>query len=162
MTSFFSPRKIFKTTPYINPNNTKEITRKGKILVVDDSKYILDAMKNLIKKILKETKCGLEVITGLDGVDIIKNVIDDQTQGNLIKCIITDENMDHINGSEAIKFLRSLERQNKIKHVIIISATSQEGIQSINYIKEAGAQLVMSKPLSRQTLTKVFLDFQII
>ena len=87
---------------------------------MDDSKYISDAMKNLIKKILKEAKCDLEVITGSDGVDIIKNVIDDQTNGNLIKCIITDENMEYIKGSEAIRFLRSLVMKNKIKHVKII------------------------------------------
>ncbi len=146
----------------INSNATNEITRKGKILVVDDSKYILDAMKNLIQKIMKEVKCNLEVITGSDGVDIIKNVIDDQTNGNLIKCIITDENMEYINGSEAIRFLRGLERKNKIKHVKIISATSEEDMQSINYMKEAGAEFVVPKPLSREAVTKLFQDLQII
>ena len=162
MKSLFYTKNNDDVAININPYPTNEFTSKGKILVVDDSKYILDAMRNLIKNIMSKAKCDLEIITGSDGVDIIKNVIDDQAKGNLIKCIITDENMEYINGTEAIRLLRSLEKQNKIRHFTIISATSEEDVQSINYIKEAGADLVMSKPLSRHALIKVFQDFQII
>ena len=41
-----------------------------------------------------------------DGVDIIKQVMDDQFNGWLIKCVITDENIEYMNGSEAVKILK--------------------------------------------------------
>ena len=37
--------------------------------------------------------------------EIIQKVIEDQRNGNKIKCIITDENMEYLNGSDAIKII---------------------------------------------------------
>ena len=116
----------------------------------------------MLKRIFKEINCLIDIITASDGIHMIQKVIEDQNNGNKIKCIITDENMEYLNGSEAIKIIRSFEKECKIKNVKIISATSQEDIQFVNNIKNIGADLVMSKPISKSNLTQAFLDLKII
>jgi len=45
---------------------------------------------------------------------------------NKIKCILTDENMEYINGSEAVQILRNLEKKKKIKAITIASVSAFE------------------------------------
>jgi len=100
-------------------NKLELIKKKSKILIVDDNSFILEATKVIIKKVLKEAECEMEIISGSDGYDIIHHVIQDQSKGNEIKCIFTDENMEYINGSEAIKILRNLEKKKKLNSSIL-------------------------------------------
>ncbi len=138
------------------------LERRGKILIVDDNHYNCESTKNILKKVLKEACSELEIIVGSDGADIIHYVIQDQSKGNEIKCIITDENMEYINGSDAIKIIRSLERLNKIKFVNIISLTGNEDLDSTNELLKAGAQAVFGKPLPKLLIAKALKDLNII
>ena len=136
--------------------------KKQKILVVDDNYFNCDATKNILKKILKEAGSDIEIITGSDGADIIHLIIQDQLKGNEIKCIITDENMEYINGSGAIRIIRNLERRNKIKFVNIISVTGNEDAELSSEIIKLGAQIVLSKPLPKKLISKALKDLSII
>jgi len=138
------------------------LERKDKILIVDDNHYNCESTKNILKKVLKEACSELEIIVGSDGADIIYYVIEDQSKGNEIKCIITDENMEYINGSDAIKIIRNMERLNKIKFVNIISLTGNEDLDSNYELIKAGAQAVFCKPLPRLLIAKALKDFNII
>ena len=86
---------------------------KKKILIVDDNKFLRDALKSQIQIILTEKKLFniFELIEGYDGVDILYQIILDRSQNNLIKCVITDENMEYFNGSEAVKLIRQLGKK---------------------------------------------------
>ena len=139
-----------------------EAPKKEKILIVDDNHYISEATQNILKKVLTEACRNMEIILASDGVDILHHVIQDQSKGNEIKCILTDENMEYMNGSEAIRIIRGLEKRNKTKFVKIISVTGNEESQYIDKIKSAGAQLVMGKPLSKLLLAKFLKDLNII
>jgi len=68
-------------------------------MIVDDNKFIRESLPVLVKNILKSyNKINeYEVIEGSDGVDILSVLIDDQKNNNLLKCILTDENMEYIN-----------------------------------------------------------------
>ena len=68
---------------------------------------------------------------------------------DLIKCIITDENMEYFNGSDAIKFIRKLEKVKKFKATQILSLTCHEEKDIVNFIFGSGANMVISKPLSK-------------
>ena len=144
----------------IEINEKKE--KKEKILIVDDNYYNSEGTKNIINKILKEVGSKIEIIIGSDGADIIHHIIQDQSKGNEIKCIITDENMEYINGSEAIKIVRDLERRHKIKFVNIISVTGNEDSQNTGEIKKAGAQLVLSKPVPKTVIASALKELGII
>ena len=106
----------------------------------------------MIENSLEEERKNFEVIQCSDGIDLIKLVVEDQNHGNLIKCVFTDENMEYINGSEAIKILRILEKKNKIKTLKIFSITCHEDVDSVKMITESGADLVLSKPISKTIL----------
>ena len=119
-------------------------------------------MKKILSIFLKENNLEMEILTGYDGMDIIKYVLNEENNLHNLKCIITDENMDFLNGSEAIKLIRNLERRNRIKHVNIISITCHEDTDIINYILDSGADGVLSKPLTKNSLNEAFRNINII
>jgi len=146
----------------VNPHLILEDkVKKFKILIVDDHKFIRESLVILIKKTLKgmNKEDNYEIIEGSDGVEILSNLILDQTQENEIKYVITDENMEYINGSEAISIIRKLEKAKKIKNIVIASITAFEDEYNKNKIKQSGADIILSKPCSEVTLKKFFTDF---
>jgi PleD family two-component response regulator len=155
-----------KISSKFNYNSTAIVeinsTEKEKILIIDDNHFINEATKNILRKILKEAGSEIEIITVSDGADIIHQIILDQSKGNEIKCIITDENMEYLNGSEAIRIIRNLERRNKIKFVNIISVTGNEDAVLSSEILKLGAQIVLSKPLPKKLISKALKDLSII
>jgi CheY-like chemotaxis protein len=136
--------------------------KNEKILLIDDNHFINEATKNIICKVLKEAGSKIEIILGVDGADMIYHVIQDQYKGNEIKCIFTDENMEYINGSEAIKVIRNLEKTHKIKFISIISTTGNEDSGIKDEIRKAGAQMVLNKPLSKSLIKGILKDLNII
>ena len=138
----------------------KDECPKYKILVVDDNKFINFSVKKVVEKVLKNL--NYEVISACDGIEMLNIVRLDQSEGNLIKCIITDENMEYLNGSQSVKIIRELEKERKIKPIIIISSTCHEDVDTKNIIYEAGSQLILSKPLNEIDLAKAFEEIELI
>lgn len=134
---------------------------KKKILIVDDNQFINDSIKYVIDSIIKERNMDFEVIQCCDGIDMIKLVVEDQRDGCLIKCVLTDENMEYINGSEAIKILRNLEKNKKIKNLKLFSVSSEEDTNTLNMIKNIGTDHIISKPVSKITIINCFEDHNI-
>ena len=152
------------STPFIEGADSicVKSEKKGKILVVDDNHFVNEATTRVLKNVLKEAGLDIEIIVGTDGCDIVHHVIQDQSKGNEIRCILTDENMEYLNGSEAIRIVRNLENRQKVKFVNIISVTSNEDPCYIQEIIRAGAQTVLNKPLTKSVLARVLKDYNII
>lgn len=127
----------------------------GQILIVDDSQYIRISIRRILVNIMQETKKEYEIIEASDGIDILKHVSEDQNNNNIIKCIITDENMEYLNGSECIQIIRRLEDSNRIKKVVCICATSLEDNKSKDRLIRSGMDFVISKPISKGELLGV-------
>jgi len=144
--------------------NQNLIDERKIVLVIDDHKYVRESMSNLIKKIIKKKNLEnkFKVKEGIDGSELIYYIIKDQMENNKIKCIITDENMEFINGSEAIKILKNLEKNNQIRPLIIASCTAFEDEYSKYIIKSSGANYFLSKPCNEFKLNKFFDEFQIL
>ena len=148
-------KKKIKTPKNISNNNIK-------ILIVDDHKVLRNTLKNLCEKLLmKYSKKNYEFLEANDGVDIIYYLIYDQSQNNLIKCVITDENMEYFNGSEAIKIIRKLEKYNKIKYIPIASITAFENRSMKDNLIKKGADYILSKPCKEVHLKQFFEKFKI-
>lgn len=113
--------------------------------------------------ILLKEEYGLNfiILEGNDGIDILNHVIANQNEG-LLKCVFTDENMEYINGSEAIKIVRNLEKNNRISKNIIVSMTSYEDEHSKNLILTAGADYIISKPYSKSQIMTILLNFNLL
>lgn len=122
------------------------------MLLADDNEVINTSNKKVIAEILKEKKYEYEIVLLNDGLDIIRFALNLQKHYGLIKFIITDENMDYFNGSEAIKFLRKLEYVKSYKKVQIFSLTCHENNQITNTIFDSGADHVLIKPISKEVI----------
>jgi len=116
-------------------------------------------LKDLISKNSKGE--DYEIITANDGVKILNYIIEDQFKGNLIKCIITDENMEFINGSEAVRILASLCRRNKIRSVPVIFLSSHQDDFILNTISDVLDCELMTKPISIKELQQKLEEIQI-
>ncbi len=146
----------------LNSRILKEEKPKSKILIVDDNDILLRTLNKMLFDLIMKRNENIEIIKGDDGLDILNYIIKDQFNGNLIKCIITDENMEFINGTEAIGFLNRLHRRNKIRSLSVIMLSSYED----NYMKKVNLNEsltceYMSKPISINQLEKKLLDMHI-
>jgi len=132
---------------------------KAVILVVDDNQFIRYSIKNILNEIFKEFSKDIQILEGSDGIETLKFIMDDQKNNNLIKCVITDELMEFVDGSLSISILKQLEMKNKIKKISYISLTSfEDDINKIN-IHNSGVDAIITKPCSKsllkQTLQKL-------
>jgi len=109
-------------------------------------------LKEKLRK--KENEIEYEILEGVDGVDLLRYIVEDQTK-NSLKCIFTDESMEFMNGSEAIKIVRKMENENKIKNYFIVSVSGYEDLQSKHILESAGANLVEKKPLMKSSMKEI-------
>lgn len=133
------------------------------IVIVDDNRYARNAIRKSCEKILVEKSLlpYFEFLEGNDGIDTLNFVINPQ-YSNYIKLIITDENMEFMHGSEAIKIIREFEGLNKIKKYKIFSATSYEDKLTEKHIMDAGADMLLNKPFTKEKLLSAIESYKIL
>ena len=134
--------------PSLIPNNNYNI------VVVDDNKFIRESSVNLIKNVLKTLKINdVDIIEGSDGIDLLNMVRSDKSYK--IKSIFIDENMEYLNGSDAIKIVRKMEDNKKVRVYNLVSITAFEDNESKNRILSSGANSIISKPCTKSDITKI-------
>ena len=157
----------FKANLINNLNNYN--INKPTILLVDDSIQIRKSIKKIIfksKEINKVFKCknNYNVIELSDGIELLYTIKYFQQNSsnnvNNIKLIVSDENMEYLNGSDTIKIIKKLASCNKVFDFNIISLTAFVDNETINSIISSGANAVLHKPLNNhrfdECLTKYF------
>jgi len=145
-------------------NKKEHFLLKKKILVVDDHKILRDTIVFLLKKCIKLSgkENEFEIIEGKDGIDILYYIINDQHNNNLIKCVITDENMEYLNGSEAIQIIRNMEKNKKIKNVVIASISAFHDEFTISKIKSSGTNQILQKPCTEKNMKDFLKEYKIL
>jgi len=161
--NFKSPQEMEMLSSIKNKIKRELTDNKNIILVVDDNKIIRKSLKNMINKILDKTNNAGEfkVKEGDEGSFIIRQIIKDQFNQNKIKCVITDENMEFINGSHAVKFLKGLEDKHQIKPVIYASFTNHEDEAIKIQMRKYGINYFIPKLCNEQLLTEFFIKNKI-
>jgi signal transduction histidine kinase len=141
-TSKFSPKRNFPSTP------TKEI------ILVDDNSMLLASLKNMINKVLTKDRIeDIRITCGIDGIDLLKIIMDDQKNENIIKAIFVDEFMEYMNGSEAIRIIRDLENQSKIKPLYIVKVTAMNLDKTLD-----GSNLTLEKPVRENQVRRALIE----
>lgn len=135
---------------------------KDAFLVVDDNQFIRYSIKCLLNEIFKEKNKNYEIIECNDGIETLKIIMDDQKANNLIKCVITDELMEFMDGSFSISILKELEFRNKIKRISYISLTSFDDDENKINIHNTGVDAIIAKPCSKKLLEKTLINLQLI
>lgn len=150
--------KSFRISSDISNQLLEELNNRPKILLVED---VAPLRRSLVKIVTESSVCkNYGLIEGCDGKDIIAEVINDQQNNKRICLIISDENMEYLCGSDAFKILRSLENQKKISNIFIISLTAFVDEDSKAKILNSGANMVLSKPLTKLSFEEAFSTFQ--
>ena len=112
---------------------------------------MLESIKKLIEEILFEQNLDLSIITCCDGLDVMKIILNEEDK-DFIELMLIDENMEYINGSFVVKFVRNLEEKKMLKKIKIISITSFEDQNSLDYLEKSGVDLILTKPFSKNQL----------
>lgn len=125
--------------------------------MADDNHIINSCNENIVNAILKENQelDLYEILLVTDGYDIIKNFLNDEIREK-VQFLITDENMDFLNGSESIKFIRNYERLKNSKKITLISLSGNEDGRMKEYLIKCGADNVLNKPLTKNNVRQIF------
>eukprot|EP00340_Litonotus_pictus_P010482 CAMPEP_0170536728 /NCGR_PEP_ID=MMETSP0209-20121228/102304_1 /TAXON_ID=665100 ORGANISM="Litonotus pictus, Strain P1" /NCGR_SAMPLE_ID=MMETSP0209 /ASSEMBLY_ACC=CAM_ASM_000301 /LENGTH=1474 /DNA_ID=CAMNT_0010838123 /DNA_START=2584 /DNA_END=7008 /DNA_ORIENTATION=+ len=151
--TYKSPKEIIEDS---------KISDKPKILIVDDVSYCRSSVRNILKKILKDKNLDYELIEEDDGIGTINRVFKDRTfNNNKIRLIISDENMNFINGSESFSTLSSLESKgcfgNKVSKVILTAIEDPEALGNLQI--KGNANAVYKKPANKIILHEMVNKF---
>lgn len=136
----------------INNNSDKKI-----ILIIDDNDILRNSMVNMVAKCIKKKDAKLiekySILSGNDGRDLIKYFLDD-IYLNKIEYIFTDENMNIINGSIAVKIIREIERMKFLRKSKVILASTDK---IFDYEKN-GFNMSIEKPFNLEELTPIIFE----
>ena len=105
--------------------------RPGKaILLIDDTPLILSSMERIILNTMRTMNLqDVEIIKGFDGVDMIRHIVEDQRMNRILFTIV-DEKMEFLNGSEAMRVVRKMEKENRIRKQVICRLSADSGLSS--------------------------------
>lgn len=114
-----------------------KIQIKNVILAEDDDEDVL-----LFETVLSELNQDIKVVVATDGNELMKIL---KQVSTLPEMIFLDLNMPHKNGFECLSEIKSNEKWNSIK-IVILSTSSQP--QQIETAYKGGADLYLAKPVS--------------
>lgn len=106
------------------------------ILVVDD------AETNRLRICFHLRSAGYRVIEATDGLEVVAMI----KSGSTFDLILTDLNMTHLNGDEALKQIRSIESTKGI-HTPIVAISAYVDSDAETNLKNAGFDAVLRKPV---------------
>lgn len=133
----------------------EKVKHKHKILLVDDCELMRKSNIKIFNG-LENFNSNCEIIEGSDEIDILKYIMDDQLRGNKIDLILSDENMEYLQGSMAFSILKSLESQQKIKKINKFSLTAFSDEETLLEMKNNGSDEIFYKPLSIKNAKSIF------
>lgn len=113
---------------------------KARILVIDDA----DVIRNSLKKFLMEY--DVDVITCNDGLEGLQKAVETKPQ-----LIFLDLLMPNLDG---IRLLRVMKVLDDLKHVPVIIISGHTDKTNVLAAMEAGAEKIVSKPLTKEALVK--------
>lgn len=126
------------------------MAQKGKILVVEDN----DLNREVVEFILKNNNLEfISVKNGLDAVDVYSD-----TEPNEISMILMDLMMPNMDGIEATKIIRGLNRPDAWE-IPIIAMTAKTFKEDIQECFDAGMNAHVSKPIQVNSFMNVINQF---
>ena len=122
---------------------------KKVIIICDDSSIILDSLMRLFNNFPKVLH-NYDIIKLTDGVFILESVVNLQQKGFMIELVISDENMEYMNGSYARKIIGNMQERNKLSTDIkFVSLTAFEDTETREMLISCGFNKVLLNQLIR-------------
>lgn len=117
-----------------------------KVLLVEDNSLNMEISKEFLN--MQE----IEVVCAWDGKEAIS--LFEESEENEFDAILMDMKMPVMNGSEATKVIRKLDRKDA-KTIPVIAVTANTFAEDLLEMKEAGVNEYISKPIDYKTLNHV-------
>lgn len=125
------------------------------ILIVDDSKVILNSLNRLLLQ-SSNIKEKFEVKLAFDGLEMINIIVESHVKNRVVELVLTDENMEYINGSQAVKLIKSISKKLNLSYKLnFISITAFEDEITKTNILNCGFSELLAKPVTKQKLKEV-------
>lgn len=135
-----------------------------KILIADDVSTIRSSIKNILTTLFSKTQEEYDIIECTDGIEILNKIYELYSYSGevVISCLITDQFMNFMNGSDAIRIIHSLESEHKIKKIPIIVATAFQDEININNILSVNPDKILNKPVNKVVLHNALKEINLI
>jgi len=115
-----------------------------RLLVIDDEKAVLDAMKRAFKPLATQ----VEIVTTTSGVEALLLVAEQKPHGMVI-----DLNMPDIDGFEVCRRIRA---RKQLESVRLITMTARHNQEMVEASLRAGAVACLPKPVDPQQVIELF------
>lgn len=118
--------------------------KDGAVLVAEDNKLVLYAVKNIL------TKLGYEVKAVTDGKDAL-----DALKTQSFKWALLDIGLPNLDGTEVVREYRQWEQKNKKFHLPIFALTAHAEEEVKAKCKEVGINYVLKKPFTEKNIKMI-------
>ena len=152
----------FKVNSIQSSNTDSSKTKKELyVIIVDDEYLIRNAMKRLITSLLKDTpNLEINIIEANDGIECLFAIYLANLNQIKIEFIITDENMNYINGSPASELIKNIIKNGKFADVPIFMSTAIG--KNANESKADIIKKVFSKPMDKKSMHELLQSCNIV
>lgn len=132
------PENTGESEESIVSRTSDELPKGLRVLLVEDNEINLEIAEDMLENL------GCDIVTATDGLEAVDKF--KQSEEGSIKCILMDVMMPRMNGYEATKAIRALNRKDAAK-VAIIAMTANAFAEDIRMSHEAGMNDHISKPI---------------
>jgi CheY-like chemotaxis protein len=130
-----------------------------RVLLCDDEYLIRKTLDRFLDTLSREnSKIKFEIDHAENGYECLSQIYKSHNEGIYYDVLIIDETMPFIKGSQMIFLLKSMIMDNAMKNIIIVSFTSYDSPDKIDYIYSQGADYVMTKPMTYDDFKIFFTD----
>jgi signal transduction histidine kinase len=128
------------------------------IIVVDDEDLTRRSAIRQLNKFISERDLNINVIEAADGIECIYYIYQSFKKNLKIKYIISDENMNFLNGSYCSEIIYKTFETKDLGKINFYLLSAYENMNVRNYL---GVKKVFLKPLTSQNLVDIFEDFMV-
>jgi hypothetical protein len=116
-------------------------------VVTDDESLTRLSTIRILKNITKKLQIKTNIIEASDGLETIFLIYKAITLGIKISFIISDENMNFLNGAKSSAILKDIYDKKKIKDIPFYLLTANNNNYSSKYLKDNNIISIINKPL---------------
>ena len=122
---------------------------RPEVLVVDDS-----AFNRIVARKLVETQ-GYRCVEASTGKQAVKLAVEQHLRGYDFEVVMMDIEMPELNGIEATRQLRQLEREGALQHLTIVGCSANASQEDRQQALDAGMDHYIEKPFDRHELYRL-------
>jgi len=130
------------------------------IILIDDEKLARLSNKRFISDYAHNNNLNINIIEAEDGIECLYILYIFFKNGIKISCVISDQNMLHMNGSTTATVIKKFTNSNIFSQLQFYILTAYEDENTINTLKTAPITNVFSKPIKRELLYQILREIK--